>query len=59
MRAFDLKMKFGPCVGLTRMERWERANKFGLDPPRRIFDLLSGRDSDDGSNASLLSVYAL
>lgn len=37
---FDLCSKYGPVSGLTRMERWERAVKFGLNPPKRIHDLL-------------------
>lgn len=27
--------------GITRMERWERAQKFGLNPPETIKDLIS------------------
>lgn len=30
---FDWNMKFGPCIGLTRSERWNRAKKLGLNPP--------------------------
>lgn len=33
LRQFDLTSKFGPCVGISRLERWERAAKLGLDPP--------------------------
>ena len=33
-----------PCgpslVGMTRLERWERAKKFGLDPPAEVLALL-------------------
>ena len=25
--------EYGPCVGVTRMERWERAAALGLNPP--------------------------
>jgi len=31
---------YGPCIGITRIERWERAHKFGLNPPMDIKDLL-------------------
>jgi DNA polymerase delta subunit 4 len=25
--------EYGPCVGVSRLERWERANILGLNPP--------------------------
>jgi DNA polymerase delta subunit 4 len=25
--------EYGPCVGVTRLERWERAAALGLNPP--------------------------
>lgn len=36
LRAFDLTSKYGPCTGMTRMERWERAVKLGLEPPMEV-----------------------
>lgn len=40
LREFDMNMKYGPCIGMTRLERWERANKFGLNPPKDVEILL-------------------
>ncbi|KAI8061000.1 DNA polymerase delta, subunit 4-domain-containing protein [Gongronella butleri] len=40
LRAFDLSYAYGPCVGLSRMERWERAQTLGLNPPEEIKTLL-------------------
>ncbi|GFR49919.1 hypothetical protein Agub_g12027 [Astrephomene gubernaculifera] len=40
LRKFDLQTKFGPCAGLTRLERWERAQKFGLAPPEEVRDII-------------------
>ncbi|KAI8139399.1 DNA polymerase delta, subunit 4-domain-containing protein [Fennellomyces sp. T-0311] len=40
LRKFDLDYKFGPCVGLTRIERWNRAQKLGLEPPQSVKDVL-------------------
>jgi DNA polymerase delta subunit 4 len=40
LRRFDLDAKFGPCAGLTRLERWERAKQLGLEPPVQIRELL-------------------
>ena len=31
--------EFGPCVGIPRLERWERAQALGLKPPKEVFDL--------------------
>lgn len=32
-RLFDMDTKYGPCSGLTRLERFHRAEKLGLEPP--------------------------
>lgn len=36
LRTWDLSYEYGPCVGMTRMERWQRASKLGLDPPEIV-----------------------
>ena len=41
LKSFDLNLKFGPCLGITRYERWLRASDLGLDPPRLVIELLS------------------
>ncbi|RGB37764.1 DNA polymerase delta, subunit 4-domain-containing protein [Rhizophagus diaphanus] len=41
LHAFDLNYKFGSCVGLTRLERWERAQKLGLNPPEEVKNALA------------------
>jgi hypothetical protein len=28
--------EYGPCVGVTRLERWERAAALGLSPPVEV-----------------------
>lgn len=40
VRAFDMNMRYGPCIGITRLQRWERAEKLGLNPPMEIKSLL-------------------
>merc|ERR1712178_265637 len=47
LRTFDLDPKFGPCIGITRSERWHRASKLGLDPPSTILELLRATNSDN------------
>lgn len=46
LRQFDLELKFGPCTGMTRYERWMRAKSLGLDPPQDILDLLRAVHAD-------------
>lgn len=41
LRAFDLSSKYGPCVGISRLERWERAEKYGKKPPAEVKKLLT------------------
>ncbi|XP_061373179.1 uncharacterized protein LOC133315554 [Gastrolobium bilobum] len=40
LREFDMNMAYGPCLGMTRLTRWERAQKLGLNPPQEIERLL-------------------
>ncbi|EEF38401.1 DNA polymerase delta subunit 4 [Ricinus communis] len=42
LRQFDMNMAYGPCLGMTRVGRWERAQRLGLNPPKQIEDLLKG-----------------
>ncbi|XP_026401821.1 uncharacterized protein LOC113297541 isoform X2 [Papaver somniferum] len=36
LRQFDMNMKYGPCIGMTRLARWERAKNLGMNPPKEI-----------------------
>eukprot|EP00056_Hartaetosiga_gracilis_P018310 m.10468 g.10468 ORF g.10468 m.10468 type:complete len:122 (-) comp6612_c0_seq1:186-551(-) len=56
LREFDMEGKFGPCGGITRMERWERAKAFGLNPPQRIKDILV-KNSHSNTNEYNKSVW--
>ena len=58
LKAFDLNMKWGPCAGISRISRWERANEFNLDPPARVMELLRGRENDK-FNKSLLTCLGI
>ncbi|KAF5725671.1 hypothetical protein HS088_TW23G00398 [Tripterygium wilfordii] len=40
LKQFDMNMVYGPCLGMTRMARWERAQGLGLSPPKEIELLL-------------------
>ncbi|GLT95297.1 hypothetical protein SLE2022_129890 [Rubroshorea leprosula] len=41
LRQFDMNMAYGPCLGMTRLARWERAQRLGLNPPKEIKNLLN------------------
>lgn len=47
LRLWDLDYKYGPCTGMTRLERWERANEFGLDPPSEVRNILLTRQAKE------------
>ncbi|KAI0791927.1 DNA polymerase delta, subunit 4-domain-containing protein [Abortiporus biennis] len=40
LRVFDLSYKYGPCIGVSRLQRWERAHALGLDPPPEVKEIL-------------------
>ncbi|KAI0701136.1 DNA polymerase delta, subunit 4-domain-containing protein [Cerioporus squamosus] len=40
LRVFDLSYEYGPCVGVSRLERWERAQALGLSPPPEVKEIL-------------------
>ncbi|CAO3675587.1 unnamed protein product [Umbelopsis vinacea] len=46
LREFDLNYAYGSCVGITRLERWQRAAKLGLNPPQEVKNLLSSKNAD-------------
>ncbi|GAA5860736.1 hypothetical protein JCM3774_006269 [Rhodotorula dairenensis] len=47
LRVFDANEEFGPCSRMTRLERWERAEKLGLQPDPEIAEILR---SEEGRN---------
>ncbi|KAK4689169.1 DNA polymerase delta subunit 4, partial [Tremellales sp. Uapishka_1] len=47
LRIFDMTSSYGPCVGMTRLQRWERAKKWGLNPPEEIHTILTTAQGED------------
>jgi len=43
LRTFDLSYQYGPCIGMTRLERWSRAETMGLNPPKEIKEILESK----------------
>ncbi|XP_028315788.1 DNA polymerase delta subunit 4 [Gouania willdenowi] len=56
---FDLDWRFGPCTGISRLQRWERAKLHGLNPPEDIKELLLQTHTDPEYTQSLWSEYPL
>ncbi|CAN0830204.1 DNA polymerase delta subunit 4 [Linum grandiflorum] len=50
LREFDMNMAYGPCIGMTRSARWERAHRLGLNPSGEIKNLL---DAGNGNAQSI------
>ncbi|KAL7927822.1 DNA polymerase delta, subunit 4 domain-containing protein [Trichoderma austrokoningii] len=40
LRYFDMNSQYGPCIGTTRLKRWERAERLGLNPPIEVLAVL-------------------
>jgi len=59
LKGFDLTEKFGPCIGISRKQRWQRAELGGRDPPASVWRLLERIGDGDGANQSLFSQYGL
>lgn len=54
LRDFDLTSVYGPCLGLTRMQRWERAQLCNLNPPDQVRSVLQRLGPNDELNQPLL-----
>ncbi|XP_021750555.1 LOW QUALITY PROTEIN: DNA polymerase delta subunit 4-like [Chenopodium quinoa] len=40
LRQFDMNMAYRPYIDLARLDRWNEANKLGLNPPKEVETLL-------------------
>ncbi|XP_074087053.1 DNA polymerase delta subunit 4 [Macrotis lagotis] len=59
LRQFDLDRHFGPCTGITRLERWERAEQLGLGPPQEVLRVLWAHPGDPQYQCSLWHQYPI
>ncbi|XP_068678000.1 DNA polymerase delta subunit 4-like [Montipora foliosa] len=46
LKEFDLDSEYGPCIGITRLERWERAEEYGLYPPKEVKEIILQHPGD-------------
>lgn len=47
LRHFDLSSQYGPCIGISRMKRWKRAEGLGLKPPVEVLAVLMREEEAD------------
>ncbi|GAP91041.1 putative DNA polymerase delta subunit 4 [Rosellinia necatrix] len=40
LRYWDVSSQYGPCVGVSRLRRWQRADRLGLNPPVEVLAVL-------------------
>ncbi|XP_037373376.1 DNA polymerase delta subunit 4 [Talpa occidentalis] len=59
LRQFDLAGQYGPCTGITRLQRWHRAQQMGLGPPLEVHQLLQTHLGDPRYQHSLWHLYPL
>ncbi|KAM6977929.1 DNA polymerase delta subunit 4 [Aplochiton taeniatus] len=59
LEQFDLDWRFGPCTGIGRLQRWERAAVHGLNPPKEIKELLLRAGADPEYTQCLWRDYPL
>ncbi|CAH0041308.1 unnamed protein product [Clonostachys solani] len=48
LRYFDVSSQYGPCIGIARRKRWDRAERLGLNPPVEVLAVLVGESRDGG-----------
>jgi DNA polymerase delta, subunit 4 len=56
---FDLNPVFGPCRGLTRTQRLQRAQKLSLNPPSNVANILASLKKVETSEQSVLDAHCL
>ncbi|KAM3514365.1 hypothetical protein MY11210_002040 [Beauveria gryllotalpidicola] len=50
LRYFDVSSQYGPCIGIPRMKRWQRAERLGLSPPIEVLAVLLKEENKGNSD---------
>ncbi|CAO2200486.1 unnamed protein product [Urochloa humidicola] len=56
LRQFDMDTSYGPCIGVTRLRRWDRAVAMGLRPPPHVRDLILRHHHQGGDGGGCFSL---
>ncbi|SPO21119.1 related to DNA polymerase delta subunit 4 [Ustilago trichophora] len=59
LRVFDLDPNYGPCMGMSRLERWQRAKDLDLDPPQEIHDILITKEGVKYHKENVFTAHGL
>ncbi|SNX81860.1 related to DNA polymerase delta subunit 4 [Melanopsichium pennsylvanicum] len=59
LRVFDLDPNYGPCMGMSRLERWQRAKDLDLDPPQEIHDILTTKQGVSEHKENVFAAHGL
>lgn len=59
LRVFDLDPNYGPCMGMSRLERWQRAKDLDLDPPQEIHDILTTKQGVKEHKENVFTAHGL
>ncbi|KAF2428294.1 hypothetical protein EJ08DRAFT_651088 [Tothia fuscella] len=58
-RDFDTDSRFGPCVGMPRINRWKRAQRLRLNPPMEVLSVLLKEQEEGNVKAQRAHIDAL
>ncbi|PNP54227.1 hypothetical protein THARTR1_05434 [Trichoderma harzianum] len=47
LRYFDVSSQYGPCIGITRVKRWQRAERLGMKPPIEVLAVLMKEENKE------------
>ncbi|KAM3507593.1 hypothetical protein MY10362_001667 [Beauveria mimosiformis] len=50
LRYFDVSSHYGPCIGIPRIKRWQRAERLGLSPPIEVLAILLKEENKGNSD---------
>jgi DNA polymerase delta subunit 4 len=43
LKQFDMTAEYGPTAGMSRLERWMRAERLGKNPPKEVKEILESK----------------
>ena len=59
LKKFDLTLEYGPSLGITRLERWDRADSYDLHPPIEVKNIVNRHPNDKVFTESLWHDYRI